>query len=123
MFPDGVTLERADVDAGIVQKDALTPALDATCRWWRDLLFDQWERRLADEQAAIDRIDPAIVVADIAPLGVAASLAIGRAAVEAGERELWALSEKLWANVAGSRDAAEGPRAFTEKRAPVWTGR
>lgn len=81
LFPEGGTVEPADVDAGIIQKDALTPDLDATVGWWRDLLFATWDQRLAVEQAAINRIDPAIVVGDIAPLGVAAGKASGRATV------------------------------------------
>lgn len=58
-----------------------------------------------------------------APLAVSAAYQIGRAAMLAGEAEFWANSEALWPAVAGSADASEGPRAFKEKRRPVWSGR
>lgn len=57
-----------------------------------------------------------------APLGVAATLAVARAVQAAGEQEFWRLSDALWADVKSSADAAEGPRAFAEKRQPAWTG-
>lgn len=58
-----------------------------------------------------------------APRAVAATLALVRAAGAQAERELWPLNDRLWAEVAASDDATEGPRAFTEKRRPQWTGR
>lgn len=57
-----------------------------------------------------------------APLGVAATLALGRAAAERSERDMYALNDELWAEIAASRDAAEGPRAFLDKRRPEWSG-
>ncbi|MBA3324002.1 MAG: crotonase/enoyl-CoA hydratase family protein [Rhodobacteraceae bacterium] len=79
--------------------------------------------RLASARELLDTaVDLAARIVRNAPLGVAASLALGRAASAVAERELWALNDILWAKVAASRDAKEGPRAFTEKRHPRWTG-
>ncbi|HWI11616.1 MAG TPA: enoyl-CoA hydratase-related protein [Burkholderiaceae bacterium] len=54
------------------------------------------------------------------PLSVRESLAIGRAAAELDEAALRRLSAEATARVMASEDAREGPRAFVEKRAPVW---
>jgi enoyl-CoA hydratase/carnithine racemase len=59
-------------------------------------------------------------VAGNAPLSVRESLAIGRAAAELDEAALRQLSAEATARVMASEDAREGPRAFVEKRAPVW---
>ncbi|MBT9598136.1 MAG: enoyl-CoA hydratase/isomerase family protein [Vitreoscilla sp.] len=59
-------------------------------------------------------------VAANAPLSVRESLAIGRAAAELDEGALRRLSAEATARVMASEDAREGPRAFVEKRAPVW---
>jgi enoyl-CoA hydratase/carnithine racemase len=59
-------------------------------------------------------------VAANAPLSVRESLAIGRAATELDEVALRRLSAQATARVMASEDAREGPRAFVEKRAPVW---
>jgi enoyl-CoA hydratase/carnithine racemase len=58
-----------------------------------------------------------------APLGVAETLKLARAAFDRDEEALWAMSDQGWRRVADSEDAAEGPRAFVEKREPRWTGR
>lgn len=61
-------------------------------------------------------------IAGNAPLGVAASLELVRAAMRDRHEELFRLSEELWPPVAASDDAREGPSAFAEKRAPNWSG-
>lgn len=58
-----------------------------------------------------------------APLAVAASLALSRAASRAGEAALWALNDRLFERIEASEDAHEGAVSFSEKRAPKWQGR
>lgn len=72
-------------------------------------------------------LDAAIALAERiaknAPLAVAASKQLVRAAGQGVEEEaLWKLQEPLMASVFTSNDAKEGPRAFAEKREPDWTG-
>ena len=61
-------------------------------------------------------------VAKNAPLAVAASKQLIKAAVAFSEAEFFALQGSMVGSVFGSEDAKEGPRAFAEKRAPKWTG-
>jgi enoyl-CoA hydratase len=62
-------------------------------------------------------------IAENAPLAVAASKALVRAAAQGYDEEsLWKMQEPLSRTVFSSNDAKEGPRAFAEKRAPKWTG-
>ncbi len=63
-------------------------------------------------------------VAENAPLAVAASKELIRAAAEGyNEEELWERQAPLVDKVFSSEDAKEGPRAFAEKRSPNWTGK
>ena len=57
-----------------------------------------------------------------APHGITATLALSRAAAARAEKDLWALNDELWKEVAASKDAVEGPQAFLEKRRPEWSG-
>lgn len=62
-------------------------------------------------------------IAENAPLAVAASKTLVRAAAQGYDEEtLWKMQEPLQRKVFASNDAKEGPRAFAEKRAPNWTG-
>lgn len=61
-------------------------------------------------------------IAGNAPLAVRESLAIAREAADHAEEDLQKLSAKAAKIVFSSEDAKEGPRAFVEKRKPVWTG-
>jgi len=77
--------------------------------------------RVVDETSRIkEAIAIAEQVATNAPLSVRESLALGRIAAERREEELRQLSSAASARVTGSEDAREGPRAFVEKRVPVW---
>jgi enoyl-CoA hydratase len=58
-----------------------------------------------------------------APLAVRASRRVVLDGANASDEEAWALTSSEFAPVAASEDFREGPRAFIEKRPPVWTGR
>lgn len=62
-------------------------------------------------------------IARAAPLAVVESLALARVANHSSEQELWRLSDELGARLLKTEDFWEGPRAFAEKRSPVWKGR
>jgi len=74
-----------------------------------------------------ETVDAAIALAERvaknAPLAVAASKKLVRAASEGYDEEtLWKMQEPLQKTVFTSNDAKEGPKAFAEKREPNWTG-
>ncbi|MCW2674916.1 MAG: caiD [Frankiales bacterium] len=58
-----------------------------------------------------------------APLAVAHSKALVRAAYEQPRAVAWAEQARRLAAVLASEDAVEGPRSFSERRPPNWVGR
>lgn len=74
-----------------------------------------------------DLLDAALALAETiasnAPLSVWAAKQTVELATEMGESDALRASHLLYHRVYTSDDAAEGPRAFAEKRAPIWTGR
>ncbi|WP_010539549.1 crotonase/enoyl-CoA hydratase family protein [Dietzia alimentaria] len=89
------------------------------------------ELHLINRVVPADRLlDTALELADSiasnAPLSVQGSKRVALGITD-GERpsevDKWKLSDTEMINVMTSEDAAEGPRAFAEKRAPVWKAR
>jgi enoyl-CoA hydratase/carnithine racemase len=62
-------------------------------------------------------------IADNAPLSVRAGKKMVYQAADLGFEEGLDAADELWEHVYLSDDGQEGPRAFREKRAPVWQGR
>jgi enoyl-CoA hydratase len=80
--------------------------------------------RLAEPGAVLDTaMDVARAIAAAAPLAVRASRAVVRSAALADDDEMRAVSRALLDQLLDSDDAAEGLRAFAEKRPPEWQGR
>lgn len=79
---------------------------------------------LTEKGAAADEaIKLAEEVAMNAPLAVIASKALMRDARGLTEEEFWERQASIKTAVFTSNDASEGPRAFAEKRPPIWTGK
>ncbi len=62
-------------------------------------------------------------IAANAPLAVQASLNVARNAFTGTDDELFKASNIEFAKIANTEDFREGPKAFIEKRAPVWKGK
>ncbi|MEL6839076.1 MAG: crotonase/enoyl-CoA hydratase family protein [Pseudomonadota bacterium] len=62
-------------------------------------------------------------IASNAPLAVRHTLAIANAAHAANDAAHWPENDRIITEIGKTADAAEGARAFIEKRAPVWQGR
>jgi enoyl-CoA hydratase len=77
----------------------------------------------APEDLLESAVELAERIAENAPLAVAASKQLVRAAASGVEEDkLWEMQIPLQKSVFSSNDAKEGPAAFAEKRAPNWTG-
>ena len=62
-------------------------------------------------------------IAANAPLSVRAAKRTAYLCAQHPRDEAYARAEEIWAPVYRSADAQEGPAAFRDRRAPVWTGR
>jgi len=67
--------------------------------------------------------DLAATIAANAPLTIAATLRTVRMSAQMGEDTAWDVADQIFEPVYRSADAVEGPRAFREKRSPVWKGK
>lgn len=77
---------------------------------------------VADGEALPRALELAEAIAANAPIAVRESRAVARRAIATDEPQAWARAEEAWERVLASKDAAEGPRAFAEKRPPRWSG-
>ena len=65
----------------------------------------------------------ATVLAENAPLSVRAAKEAMYKAMDVGRQEGLDAAKLIYEKVYTSEDAIEGPRAFAEKRKPVWKGK
>jgi enoyl-CoA hydratase len=67
-------------------------------------------------------LDIAARIARNGPLAVSATKQVIRDTSLLPDAQAWQAQEPFAARVFSSNDAKEGPRAFAEKRLPMWTG-
>jgi enoyl-CoA hydratase/carnithine racemase len=80
-------------------------------------------RVVPDDQIVAEAMRLAHTIADNAPLSVAAGKRLVRLAADLGPLAAAEPADWLYLRAYTSEDAQEGPRAFREKRPPVWQGR
>jgi len=79
---------------------------------------------LCDPGHAVDKaVELAELICKNAPLAVRESMRVMRETVFADDATAFRLSNQALMNLAQTEDFWEGPRAFIEKRAPVWKGK
>ena len=80
--------------------------------------------RIAPPEALLEAaLDLARLIAGNAPVAVRESLALARMAHDHSDAELRGVSRDRMKMVMSTNDAREGPRAFLEKRKPIWQGK
>jgi len=79
-------------------------------------------RVVPDGQEMTEAVRLAEAIAVNAPVAVKEALALARQAFDHSDEELAALTDLTTQLIVKTKDCQEGPRAFLEKRAPVWTG-
>jgi enoyl-CoA hydratase/carnithine racemase len=79
-------------------------------------------RVVPDGQERAEALKLAEAIAVNAPVAVKEALALARQAYDHSDDELTALTVETMKLIMNTKDFQEGPRAFLEKRAPVWTG-
>lgn len=80
-------------------------------------------RTVADGSALMTAQQIAADIATNAPLAVRETLRIANQAQSASTDTIWQENDKIIVQIGQTADAAEGARAFIEKRKPVWQGR
>ena len=87
-------------------------------------MWDEFRRRRAGrpEQVRARATALAECIRDNAPLSVMAGKESIMTAMSAGCEAGMALAHNIYRTAYASDDAQEGPRAFAEKRKPVWKG-
>jgi enoyl-CoA hydratase/carnithine racemase len=79
---------------------------------------------VADDQVVERALEWARIIRRNAPLAVRATKESALRGLAAGSLvDAYAIEDELARRIAPTDDAREGPRAFIEKRDPVWTGR
>ena len=80
--------------------------------------------RVVARQALLETaMELASHIAANAPLAVVRGKQLALSVIGASEEETWALNDEARSFIMTTEDAREGPRAFAEKRSPVWKGR
>jgi enoyl-CoA hydratase len=97
-----------------------------TARMMDALEAERWGvvNRLTPPNGVISAaMDMASAIVRNAPLAISEGLKLARSSPDLSDQQLGAMSRAALMQLAMTDDFAEGPRAFVEKRAPVWKGR